>query len=563
MKARQKILIFCPPFSGHFNVIKDLVVSVPNHNHWKIVVTGWTNIAIELGELTSQSVILAEDELHETDPALWTFPRVVQLLDKSLQIATDFQPDLIVYDFFSLEGKLVGDILDIPVYASIPAFVGDFSNKDYLADKLQHANNKSALKILADKYQLPITTDDLEMISDGLHLPADLNLVWSYKSVTPIDFMNNRHPKPYVFVGSAKKLLPTTTKPSKNAQPTIYLSFGTVVMNNLWNQQKDLQQRIKSFIETLAGTWANEPWTIIFATQGKQILKNYPDNWIVENTVDQVAILATADLFITHGGSNSFHESLRAKTPQIIIPFFGDQPLVASRAAELGIGLNMVPHAIIDTHASKAFLNEALAQSVDRAVRQVLSDSSFQANLKAINLHHENIYSLIDGSIQFQEGDLLFGTNVARKKYVEENDLQSEFTILKFKAFSELAPGSNSLPRIVDIYHDVILNDEYFALDTQSNMRPYISHLHDYKEYLAGETDFEKMCIKGLDFFSRYYKIKFILSDFDPSINRITKAEITYILNNADRFKDSVTFYKKHRKQWVELSYSDVYDYIH
>ena len=558
MAANQKILIFCPPFSGHFNVIKDMINASKDSIEWKIVITGWTNVKIELGDLMKNSIVLADSLLNDTDPALWTFPRAVQLLDPCLKITTDFQPDLIIYDFFSLEGKFVGDLMNVPTWSSIPAFVGSFANKEYVENKLSSKENKQALAILSTKYGISVKSDTLEMISDGLHIPAELNLVWSYKSITPLDFMNGRREKPYVFVGSSKELLPNLPEHETNASPTIYLSFGTVVMNNLWNQQDELRQRLTSFIAILAKRWTGNPWNIVFTTQGKQILQHYPKNWTIKESADQVTALAKADVFITHGGSNSFHESLLMGTPVVVVPFFGDQPLLARSAQELGVGINLVPNAAIDTHASKSFLSDGLVDRMDKAVHTILNTPTYRNTIKAIDFQHDNVYDLIEGKITFQEGDLLFGTNVARKKYVDENDLQTEFTILEFKAFSELAPHKRSLPRIVDIYHDVILDEAYFNTDTQSDLLPYVKHLKEYKEYLAGETDFEKMCIKGLDFFSQYYKIHFILSDYDPELNPITKAEINHILNNEERLKSSVTFYKSVKGRWRIVNYDEV-----
>nr|CAD2166865.1 unnamed protein product [Meloidogyne enterolobii] len=52
---------------------------------------------------------------------------------------------------------------------------------------------------------------------------------------------------------------------------------------------------------------------------------------------------AQVKLFVTHGGQNSFNEILKAGVPVIVIPFFGDQPLNATIAEYLGIGLSIKP----------------------------------------------------------------------------------------------------------------------------------------------------------------------------------------------------------------------------
>ena len=498
MRTAQKILLFCPPFQGHFNVLRDLVLASDDRFDWRIIITGWTNIPLDLGSLSKLSTVVATKELHETDPALWTLPRVVSLLNSCLQITADYQPDLIIYDFFSLEGKFVGDHLDIPAWSSIPAFIGTFAHKDYLLNKLASNENVKAMQILRSHYDISLSPNDIEMVSDGLHLPSDMNLVWSYKSVVSANFMSNRHDKPYILIGSSKNLSPITKTLDERAKPTVYISFGTVVMNNLWDQQNELRQNFTSFITKLADTWKDKPWTIIFVTQGKEILTSYPENWVVKTSVDQPEILKKVDLFITHGGSNSFHESLLAGTPMAVIPFFGDQPLVAKSVERLGLGINLVPDATIDTHSSKSFLNDNLVAHLDKSVQKIVKNPAYKERVKATNLSNADVYKTIHGVIDFHEGDLLYGTNCARKKYVDDNSLQNEFGILEFKAFSELAAHDDSLPRIVDIYHDVILDKSHFEKDNRSELSSYIKHLNEYKEYLRGETDFEKMCIKGL-----------------------------------------------------------------
>ncbi|XP_074599743.1 NDP-glycosyltransferase YjiC-like [Brevipalpus obovatus] len=62
------------------------------------------------------------------------------------------------------------------------------------------------------------------------------------------------------------------------------------------------------------------------------------DNMWGEPYVDQIAILQTVDLVITHGGNNSFMETLYYARPMIVIPYFFDQLDNAVRAEEKQIG---------------------------------------------------------------------------------------------------------------------------------------------------------------------------------------------------------------------------------
>lgn len=554
---RRKLLILSVPFSGHLNVLKDLIKDSANTFDFKLVITGWTNIHADLTDLNIETEVIAPSELKETDPALWTFPRVLEQLGRCIKIAEDFKPDLILYDFFSIEGYFLGKILNIPYLCSVPALIGPFNNQAYLIEKLSTSKNQASIKSISEKFAIEVNQQEIEMISDGLHMPGQVNIVWSYKNVVPNNFRENRLNVPYVFVGSEKENRKSFTA-RHNTRPKIYFSFGTVVMNNLWNQQEETREKLIDFMNYFSEICKNRPWDITFVSQDKKVIDAFPDNWKVLKIADQVKELAEADIFITHAGSNGFHEAIVQKTPMIAIPFFGDQPLVAQTIERLELGINLGETPDIDTRKSKSFLNHELADNLDRAISKILNNENFAKTFDQLDLTHTDIVSLLEGKIRFNEGDLLFGTNIARKKYVEESDSQEEFKILEFKAFSELVSKENALPRIVDIYHDVVLSNDYFEKDVNSNLKPYIEILKRYKEHLGGASDFATMCMKGLDFFSELFKIHFILTEYNPQNNYVTTKEIEHIMANEPKFKKSVIFYDQVASLWIPITYEEV-----
>merc|ERR1719251_628525 len=65
-----------------------------------------------------------------------------------------------------------------------------------------------------------------------------------------------------------------------------------------------------------------------------------PANAVCAAVLPQVELLKVGvELFLTHGGQNSFTESLMHGTPVVVCPGFGDQPVNASKAVSLGVGL--------------------------------------------------------------------------------------------------------------------------------------------------------------------------------------------------------------------------------
>merc|ERR1712113_647383 len=59
----------------------------------------------------------------------------------------------------------------------------------------------------------------------------------------------------------------------------------------------------------------------------------------VYRSMSQIDILGKGiDLFVTHGGQNSFVESIVLQTPMLVVPTVGDQILNAEQAVQMGIG---------------------------------------------------------------------------------------------------------------------------------------------------------------------------------------------------------------------------------
>lgn len=103
-----------------------------------------------------------------------------------------------------------------------------------------------------------------------------------------------------------------------------------------------------------------------------------PANSLCVPVIPQVDILkAGVDVFLTHGGQNSFMEALANAVPLVVCPGFGDQQVNARKAEALGVGLQVarpVPH---DGHEAAAA--EQYSTDVAVALRRVISEQSFRA----------------------------------------------------------------------------------------------------------------------------------------------------------------------------------------
>lgn len=161
----MKIIIFSPPFSGHLNVLKYLKDSLEKLGHIiQLVITGWSDIKADLGEQSDKKPDQKPDQqlgskldiiqlskesngkgenVNSSCPLTFTLERVHSLTERCLEVCKDFDPKLIIYDFFSLEGYICGKKLSIPTFCSIPAMIGPFHrNNKFFVNKITNRTNQ-------------------------------------------------------------------------------------------------------------------------------------------------------------------------------------------------------------------------------------------------------------------------------------------------------------------------------------------------------------------------------------------------------------------------------------
>jgi non-canonical (house-cleaning) NTP pyrophosphatase len=575
--TKESIQVVSPPFNGHANILGEFIRTYRDQYDIHLTITGWKNVPYKNSYPDIDYTVLAKSDLRDTDPALWTFERVNDLLPGMIQLLHQTEPKLVIYDFFSVEAKIAADILKIPSWCSDPAFIGPYDNQKYVSDKLNHPRNLEALEKLQRKFKVDIDPKIIEGLSDGFLIPSEHNLVWSYYPIIRDDFRKNRQPLPYSLVGNLRAERPRDVK-NNHDTPVIYFSFGTVVMGNLWDQQREVREQLRQFVGEVAARLGKEKVRVIFATQGKNILASYPDNWEVYDTVDQIKILQRADVFLTHMGNNSFQEAAKTGVPMVGVPFFGDQIAASARMASLGLGINLDRVGNIDTGKSYDFLNIIFAEEVVQCIHEVLENEKYLENYRNLKMTADSLHGLLKSQIYlnqakqikyiekpkprkllpFSRGDVLYGTETARLLTEYRAKLQSKIHFWEIKPFSDIALNKNDLPGLIDTYRDVIGDPRSWAIDVSSEMVKYQQILQSYKIFLNGETDVTRMCLKGLDFFSEIFGVRFLVDYFDPKTNIITAREMQHVLNYEELFKGKTTFYKETDDGWDEISYKDV-----
>jgi MGT family glycosyltransferase len=113
----------------------------------------------------------------------------------------------------------------------------------------------------------------------------------------------------------------------RNDGPLVYMSFGS------------LGAMDAGLIERMLKVFARLPARFLVNVGGlRETYRAVPDNVHLENWFPQPSLVAKADLFIHHGGNNSFCEALRFGVPSLVMPYCWDGHDNAQRAEETGVG---------------------------------------------------------------------------------------------------------------------------------------------------------------------------------------------------------------------------------
>ena len=103
---------------------------------------------------------------------------------------------------------------------------------------------------------------------------------------------------------------------------------------------------------------------------GIDAYSNVPDNVHLQDWFPQPSVVAQCDLFIHHGGNNSFCEALFHGVPSLILPYCWDGHDNAARAAETGVGQALHRWDMSDADLA-------------RAITDLLGDSAMRDRLRA------------------------------------------------------------------------------------------------------------------------------------------------------------------------------------
>lgn len=144
----------------------------------------------------------------------------------------------------------------------------------------------------------------------------------------------------------------------RNKGPLVYVSFGSLGAMDV------------GLIERMLAVFDRLPARFIVNVGGlRDAYRAVPDNVYLDAWFPQPSVVAKSDLFIHHGGNNSFCEALRFGVPSLIMPYCWDGHDNARRAEETGTG----------DHIGRDGWTEGV---LERAILGLLADDAMRARLK-------------------------------------------------------------------------------------------------------------------------------------------------------------------------------------
>ena len=371
LEKMSKIVFFCIPAHGHTNPTLGVVRELISRNNEvfyysyesmrsKIEATGAHFIPCDAYD--PQIHLKQEDAVRLGHDLAFSTNLIVDITlaldDAIIEDMRSLQPDLIIADSMAFLGKLIAKKLNIPFVSSTTTFA--FNR--YSAKVMK----QGGMNILSMLFALPKVNRSLNKLrAKGYLIKNVLDIVANDNATNTIVYTSREfQPCAETFSGSYHFVGPILREPKiqleKIAKPTVYISLGTVENNK--------QSFYRDCLKALAG---EEYRVIISAGENTDLaaLGQIPENCIVQPSVDQSAVLAVTDVFLTHCGMNSVSEALYYGIPLVLYPSTPEQQGVANRVQELGAG---------------CFLKGTSTKEIQEIIKNVLNNAAMRGRAKAI-----------------------------------------------------------------------------------------------------------------------------------------------------------------------------------
>jgi len=247
--------------------------------------------------------------------------------EMTTHVIGEMKPDLVVSDSVAFWGKLAAMKHGLPYVSSTTTFAFNKHSAKYMQE--------SVWDIAKMLWAMPRINKQLKRLREkGYPVKSLLDIVQNDNDTYTIVY-TSRYFQPcadtfsdkYHFIGPM--IRPVTAPMEKTSDKTVYISMGTINQN-------------KQFYRNCINILSRTDWQVIMSmgTNTDQF-NNLPENIEIYESVDQMAVLSIADVFITHCGMNSASEGLYFGVPLVLFPQTPEQDAVAKRTEELGAGVRL------------------------------------------------------------------------------------------------------------------------------------------------------------------------------------------------------------------------------
>lgn len=277
--------------------------------------------------------------LHTITVCLSSLRQSIASLPAMLQRFRENRPDCIVTTWDGFTGMFLAEILDVPLLMVAPFP----TTKNFLMEFWRDNSIDQLRKVLTNK-RLSHLEDEYYQIATSLHEDYKLQLpryledcVWGNALVESRGrrsnlIVNSRFflgdlvsdaSSDNIYVGSLHREEASTTIPTRSdldSRPLVFVSLGTLYGQN------------QAFFNMCAEALGEMAIRVIYSLGNAELdTQSTPNNFRVESFVSQLDVLRTANVFVSHGGVSSVHESLRAGVPTILCPQGYDQFITSRR----------------------------------------------------------------------------------------------------------------------------------------------------------------------------------------------------------------------------------------
>jgi UDP:flavonoid glycosyltransferase YjiC (YdhE family) len=362
----MRVLMTCQPAFSHATQLVPLAWELERQGHQVRLATSPT-MAGRLAEHGIDAVGYGPDWVLRPGDAVYErtvgphlffgFPRIPDEAALAALVAAgrEFEADLVVRDYCEFAGWCAARVLDLPLVTQGIIHRLPPPAEDAVADLVGN---------LAGLAGVPPPAGREELLGDVYLdvVPAGFSCPWERGAALA------RPSRPSLFDGAGKSPAPSWLEVMGAERPLVYITLGTVfadapvVWAALFRAVAELDADV---LATTGGA-------------GAAGLVPPPANVRVEAYVPQSQVLPRCAAVVCHAGFSTLIGAFSQGLPSVCLPLNGDQPVNATRCADVGAGINLAHGPTTDPRGP--IIDPARLDPLElaAAIREVLAEPAYR-----------------------------------------------------------------------------------------------------------------------------------------------------------------------------------------